>query len=1041
MTIHGGMSAVLLAWEPEHIPASRRQTRWVIMLALLLGASASAANEALAQDTLPPHLGGYTRSLGLPRMHHPHASFVLGLDRAAGRHVGYQLRIGVTDPIGSPVTQLLSIAAEGYAGRRDGSASAGVRGLVLSPILSSGAGVDLDLAEGRADPFLSLISPVRRGGVLGRGTHLQFEWYPTRAHSVGLALAAPIRPGHLGRTRPARDHVVMRPPARRAPPGHVSDVLRDALERAQESAFWINRFTVVPMGTTSADAHRAVAAAVEPLRQRLVHHSVADEIESYHAALDRAFSIAIAGCTLDCDVTPDGEGIAARARQVLLNGVLFPYNRLLGQQKRNDTTREFALHARGSFARWLVQESAVPPDRLPDVLHVFQSMLDIVETIRELNRAEWRDSRLVWLPPQLALRPGQYVMKEDLDTLISNAVGRRIVHGNRMWYLYNSRFHQQLVSSISAAEEYHVLWVHDFRGMTPGERPDTLSLLLVTRQYLSSLTQRVAAYDSTGRLPAYMLFLDQHYFELNGSRDLLALLQNPLFHRLNLPGLTAELADTIAAWQAGLRQAIAASRLLAVERAEYGDEWVRRLVKVHVSVTNPADASFRSRHGMRFVSLPDDIMRDHRKAVVYDVSEEDPFRGMAMYAGMGVGEQYASPAWEDRALMLQGPAALALRDAARRLLESHGLGGSSVPHVLRVRPRPEDYDAIVRAEIESMDARNEVAVRAVELHNSTGFGPKEIAVAQATLLSLTSPGAVFKIPDSLWMNELFAALVGGAALRGTRVLPIAPSTASAPAPAMGIVGIHDVFSRLIALSVIMAPEIERSGGLLRPGVYHARGNVDDVGARVAALAHTMYKYPFLRELFPTLPTFFAAAAARVDAAVPVGAEPSVSPALEPATEFAPADAKLHLKGTLYVSQPAWEALMQGPPLTEALQIYLEERQRLRSGEGDERALVAALLRVGAEIINPILVAVPEQQRSAWVFYLQVGSPNFDYRSMLLDGEVAALISDWTSLYAFFDFMLLLGLVEWTDNQASFDALMPPPGRLKRRIGRWIRLGL
>jgi hypothetical protein len=68
-------------------------------------------------------------------------------------------------------------------------------------------------------------------------------------------------------------------------------------------------------------------------------------------------------------------------------------------------------------------------------------------------------------------------------------------------------------------------------------------------------------------------------------------------------------------------------------------------------------------------------------------------------------------------------------------------------------------------------------------------------------------------------------------------------------------------------------------------------------------------------------------------------------------------------------------------------------------------------------------------------------PSFDYRSMLLDGEVAALISDWTSLYAFFDFMLLLGQVEWTDNQASFDALVPPPGRLRRRIGRWIRLGL
>jgi phosphatidylserine/phosphatidylglycerophosphate/cardiolipin synthase-like enzyme len=202
----------------------------------------------------------------------------------------------------------------------------------------------------------------------------------------------------------------------------------------------------------------------------------------------------------------------------------------------------------------------------------------------------------------------------------------------------------------------------------------------------------------------------------------------------------------------------------------------------------------------------------------------------------------------------------------------------------------------------------------------------------------------------------------------------------------------------------------------------------------------MAEYPFLRELFPTLPAFFAAGAESVHPSAPVATE-SASPALQPAVASAVADAKLHLKGFLYVSQPAWKALIEGPPLTEALQIYLHERQRLRSGEADEAALVNTLLRVGAEIINPILQSVPEPQRSAWAFYLQVGSPNFDYRSMLLDGEVAALISDWTSLYAFFDFMLLLGQVEWTDNQASFDALVPPPCRFRRRIGRWIRLGL
>jgi hypothetical protein len=134
-------------------------------------------------------------------------------------------------------------------------------------------------------------------------------------------------------------------------------------------------------------------------------------------------------------------------------------------------------------------------------------------------------------------------------------------------------------------------------------------------------------------------------------------------------------------------------------------------------------------------------------------------------------------------------------------------------------------------------------------------------------------------------------------------------------------------------------------------------------------------------------------------------------------------------------------LAQGPPLASALQLYLTERQRLNSGESSEEALVRALQRVGAEVINPVLSGLPDGRRSDWVFYLQVGSPNMDYRSMLLDGEVAALISHWTSLYAFFDFMLLMGQVEWVQDQDALDALMPPPGRLLRRVGRWIRFAI
>lgn len=1010
------------------------------------------------QDTLPPQLGGYIRSLGLPPVHHPYASVSFGWDRAeAYSRLGILARVGLTDPIGTPVGGVLSYSGEAYAGVRDGEAAAGIRGLLVSRLASAGLGLDADLAGGRLDPFVTILSNLRRGGVAGRGTHLRLDWYPTRGSSLDLGIFVPLDPRHLGRTRPRQAHVTLQTARPRSIEYSPTADLAASLDRIEEAGPWINRMTMVRLRGPPGPPRESTPSALASLQARLAAHTVTDEIEAYHREIERAFSIAAAGeqvvtelrpagpqtrnpwTSAGTGVTELGARIAAQAREILLERVLFPYNRLLGQRKKPDTTLEFAVHARGIFAHWLVQESVVPADRLEPVLLVFQQLLEVIEACRAANREDFVDSRLVWLPLQLALRPQDYVRKEDTDTLISHAVGKRILHGNRMWYVLNSRFHLQLVQSIADAEEYHILWIHDYRGLNSAGDPDTLSLQLVTRAYFDALTRRVAAYDSAGRIPVYMVFLDQHYFELNGSRDLLDLLQSPL-ERRDLSWLPRALADTVAGWQARLRGAVEASRLLGIERAEYGERWLQQLVKVHVSVTNPADPSFRSTQGISLITIPDDIMRDHRKAVAYDLSEEDPYRGLAMYAGMGVGEHYATAGWEDRALMLQGPAALSLRDAARHLLESQGMAPGEIPHVLRPRPKSPDYDERVRAEIDSRDASGEVAVRAMELHNATGFGPKEISIAQATLFNLTSPGAVFKIPDSLWMNDLFASLIAGAALRGTRILPIAPSAVSAPANAWGLAGIHDTMSRLLAFSLTMAPDLERAGGLLRPGLYDSRLDVFDLNARVAELARTLEVNPFLQELYPTLLPFLSQLIEQNGSGPHA---PDLAERIDAVQSGLGADsvAKLHIKGFLYVSAPAWKQLIQGPPLTQALTAYMEESSKLANGESDEEAMARMFQRVGSEIINPILGSMTDAEKSEWVFYLLIGSPNLDHRSMLLDGEVAALVSDWTSLYAFFDFMLLCGVVEWVEDQDQLNALLPRPGWLKRLLARWIRFAL
>jgi len=101
----------------------------------------------------------------------------------------------------------------------------------------------------------------------------------------------------------------------------------------------------------------------------------------------------------------------------------------------------------------------------------------------------------------------------------------------------------------------------------------------------------------------------------------------------------------------------------------------------------------------------------------------------------------------------------------------------------------------------------------------------------------------------------------------------------------------------------------------------------------------------------------------------------------------------------------------------------------------------AMQQVGAVFITPGNLSVPPEELARFAFFLQVGSPNQDYRSMVMDGEAAVLVSGWTSLYAVPDFVLLTGLVTWIDDQAELDRRLPPPGRLRRGIARWLRLGL
>src|SRR5204862_8318873 len=87
----------------------------------------------------------------------------------------------------------------------------------------------------------------------------------------------------------------------------------------------------------------------------------------------------------------------------------------------------------------------------------------------------------------------------------------------------------------------------------------------------------------------------------------------------------------------------------------------------------------------------DNRIRDLRKSVFYDVTEDDPGRGVAIFTGEGVGEQYSEGAWEDRSLQVRGPAILPLKRYARELLIRQGFKASQIPPGLRAHPMSSAY--------------------------------------------------------------------------------------------------------------------------------------------------------------------------------------------------------------------------------------------------------------------------------------------------------------------------------------------------------------
>lgn len=988
----------------------RMRTVLAQFIAAALAATLAAPVRAQARAELPRA----SVSMGQPLRWQPYAA-ALALANRNGEGQAASLLVGVHRSVTSPVTGLIGGAAELYGNASGAFPGVGTRVMATSKLVALAAGLDWHLSRGRVDLALSYQSAVRRGGLLGHGSLLRIDWLPTRGRMLGVGITAPLLQPYAGRTRPVRTSVAL-PGA-----GTYDADAGDSLSPAAESA--------LQRAAHAASLVRASGSLYSPSDARRIAGGpgAAAAAREYLTSLARAFGAA-AGDSMA------GERLAQRAREGLLRDVLLPFNALFGQVKDNDDIAPLAATAQSSFARVLRDSSGVNVARHGAILRVHARWLAIVDGVHDDLSAQWKDSRVLWLPLQLALAPEQYDEQTEVDSLIARVVGRPFTDQNALALLRSSDLPLEIARSIYTARDYHVLWMHDFTGTrTKTNTVDNLGYSMVADVYLPALTAAVQRYDRTGRMPTYTIVLDQFWYEPREGRLWMTMLENPLSASMRLPGDNADRERHLRARQEALRAAVAGSRRLQADaQGNGGEAWLRRIVKVNVSIANPSDFSFRSHHIIPALPFtPDNMVRDHRKIAFHDLTEADPYRGGMLLMGVGIGEHYASDTWEDRGYRIRGPATLEVRDALVRFLKQNGFGDDDIPEPLRAVKSA--------ATVERAMNRGDYVGRALQVHNDVGFGAKRASAARAMLYNLAQAGSVVIVPDPLWLSAEWAAMLAGAASRGARVHVIAPAVENAPSPHPPLLALsHDVMLRLVELSTELGSALKREGGELRVGLFAARAHVDDAAGRRREVREGLQRAPWIRDLIP----FDARTLAVLDRA-----DAQVASDGNDATDFArderPRAPQLHMKTQLiarpgaiaaFVRQPGWEDVLASTMVVQSQRTAsFADQLGFTTPEVDSSAArgADALLR-GYER------AVSEAERKRVSFYYTIGTQNHDPRGMMLDGEATMLVSGIPAAAGLVDLYSLMARSTWVRSQAELERLLPPRSEWLRWLAHLIR---
>ncbi len=453
-----------------------------------------------------------------------------------------------------------------------------------------------------------------------------------------------------------------------------------------------------------------------------------------------------------------------------------------------------------------------------------------------------------------------------------------------------------------------------------------------------------------------------------------------------------------------------------------------------MNITNPSDLSFRASHLFDyFPYAPDNVMRDHRKISFYDITELDPGRGESMFTGMGVGEHYSGPTWDDRALLVRGPAALHAKEAARELLLSQSFKPAEIPPCLRPITKPANYDEMVRDLVNKGWFHH-----AMQAHNPTGyFQPKHANLVKAVIYNLMPAGSHMYIPDSLWNSPFWGGMLVGAAFRGCKVFVIAPSLANAPSSGVPQMSrANDLFTEFVIIQQEMAEDIEYAGGMFRTGVYNLDIDVGDQIAHARAVQEGIQENPWLEDLMPFHPSVQGVLTELVEYLKSQGYKPAYL-----VSDVENRKPKLHLKTQFFASGEAIDGIVSVEGWRELILDYFVARAEQtghRDHYVDSKALRAELSDNAGQVTTAVVEANTPDEIDKMVLYLTAGSQNQNYRGKFMDGEVLCVVGRRGAMLAYLDFLGIMTTTTWVESVEELDELMPSYGGFKAWLGRWLK---